>query len=72
MDYQEFESYNFYNSHAFNVFTGAESRSYRNHWHTYGEIILVGGGDSNIYRVNQSSYNLDEGDIVLIWPMEQH
>jgi len=72
MDYQKYESYNFYYSHAINVATGYEGRSYPNHWHTYGEIIRVGEGETNIYRVNQTNYSLDEGDFVFVWPMEQH
>ncbi len=72
MDYQEYETYGFYNSHAINVATGYEGRSYQNHWHTYGEIIRVGEGSPNIYRVNQTNYMLEEGDFVLVWPMEQH
>ncbi len=42
------------------------------HWHSYGEILLVGPGDTNIYKVNQTVYHLVEGDFVLIWPMEMH
>ena len=72
MDYQEYETYGFYNSHAINVATGYDGRNYRNHWHTYGEIIRVGEGSPNIYRVNQTNYMLEEGDFVLVWPMEQH
>ena len=72
MDYQQYETYHFYQSHAFNVATGMEGRSYRHHWHSYGEIIKTGPGDVNVYRVNQTTYNLEENDLVLIWPMEQH
>lgn len=72
MDYQQFETYHFYRSHAFNVATNIEGRSYKNHWHTYGEIIKVGSGDVNIYRVNQTTYHLSPDDLVLLWPMEQH
>ena len=42
------------------------------HWHSYGEILLVGGGETNIYKVNQNTYQLSEGDFVLVWPMEMH
>ena len=42
------------------------------HWHSYGEIMLVGPGDTNIYKVNQDTYKLVPGDFVLIWPMEMH
>lgn len=42
------------------------------HWHSYGEIMLVGPGDTNIYQINQTRYELAEGDFVLIWPMEMH
>ncbi len=72
MDYQKYETYRFYHSHAFNVATNIEGRSYRNHWHTYGEIIKVGSGEVNIYRINQNTYHLEPDDLVLVWPMEQH
>ena len=74
MDLGHFETYEFNNSRAFNLSTGYgyQGRSYRTHWHSYGEIILVGDGDDNIYRVNQNTYNLQKGDLVLIWPMEIH
>ena len=72
MNYFQYETYVFYHSHAFNVATGYEGRSYQNHWHTYGEIIRVGEGETNVYRVNQENYALDEGDFVFVWPMEQH
>ena len=52
--------------------TGYKARSYQMHWHSYGEIILVGPGKTNIFKVNQSTYNLVEGDFVLAWPMEMH
>ena len=74
MDLGHFETYEFNNSRAFNLSTGYgyQGRSYRTHWHSYGEIILVGEGDDNIYRVNQNTYSLQKGDLVLIWPMEIH
>lgn len=64
--------YEFINRSAFNMATGFKERSYQMHWHSYGEILLVGPGDTNIFRVNQNTYNLVEGDFVLIWPMETH
>ncbi len=72
MDYSKYEKYDFDDNSAFNMFTGAGDRSYKNHWHSYGEIILVGPGDTNIYKVNQKRYSLVEGDFVLVWPMEMH
>ena len=52
--------------------TGYKERRYQMHWHSYGEIIVVGPGETNIYKINQSTYNLEEGDFVLAWPMEMH
>ena len=52
--------------------TGFKKRSYQVHWHSYGEILLVGPGKTNIYKVNRNTYNLSEGDFVLAWPMETH
>ncbi len=72
MDYSRYENYEFINRSAINLSTGYKERSYQMHWHSYGEIILVGPGDTNIFRVNQNTYNLVEGDFVLIWPMETH
>lgn len=72
MDYSQYETLDFHSISAFNMSTGHKDRSYHLHWHAYGEIILVGPGDTNIFKVNQSSYNLSEGDFVLAWPMEMH
>lgn len=72
MDYSQYEIYDFDNISAFNLSTGYKERSYKMHWHSYGEILLVGPGETNIYKVNQKRYDLVEGDFVLIWPMEMH
>ena len=72
MDYSEYVVYDFGSKSAFNMSTGSKSRTYRNHWHSYGEILLVGPGNNNKFKVNKASYNLVEGDFVLIWPMEMH
>lgn len=72
MDLSKYETYEFDNSSAFNMATGYKERSYKMHWHSYGEIILVGPGETNIFKVNQDTYNLVEDDFVLIWPMESH
>lgn len=72
MDYSKYEIYDFDNTSAFNLSTGYKQRSYQMHWHSYGEILLVGPGKTNIYKVNKSTYNLVEGDFVLVWPMEMH
>ncbi len=72
MDYSKYEIYDFDNRSAFNMSTGHEERTYKLHWHSYGEIILVGPGSTNVYRVNQSNYDLVEDDFVLVWPMEMH
>lgn len=72
MDYSQYEIYDFDSISAFNMSTGYKPRSYQMHWHSYGEILLVGPGKTNIYKVNQNTYELCEGDFVLIWPMEMH
>ncbi len=72
MDYSQYEIYDFDNSSAFHMSTGYKERSYQMHWHSYGEILLVGPENPNIYKVNQNVYELVEGDFVLIWPMEMH
>ena len=72
MDYSTYEIYDFDKTSAFNMSTGYKERSYRMHWHSYGEIILVGPGKTNIYRVKQNTYELVQGDLVIIWPMEMH
>lgn len=72
MDYSHYETYDFDNVSAFNMSTGYKERSYQMHWHSYGEILLVGPGKTNIYKVGQDTYDLVEGDFVLIWPMEMH
>ncbi len=74
MDFSQFETYEFHRESAFNLSTGYSraERDYPVHWHSYGEIIRVGPGETNIYSVNQQTYHLVEGDFVLIWPMEMH
>ncbi len=72
MDYSKYETYDFDRMSAFNLSTGYKERSYQMHWHSYGEIILVGPGKTNKFKVNQNTYDLVEGDFVLIWPMEMH
>ena len=70
MDYSQYEDYGFERVSAFNLFTGYEGRSYQEHWHTYGEILLVGPGKTNIFMVNRETYETVEGDFLLIWPMD--
>ena len=72
MDYSKYESYGFDSFSAINMSTGWKERRYKVHWHSYGEVLLVGPGETNIYKVNQNTYDLVEGDIVLVWPMEMH
>ncbi len=72
MDYSNYETYGFDSVSAFNMSTGYKERSYQMHWHSYGEILLVGPGKTNIFKVNQETYDLIPGDFVLIWPMEMH
>ena len=72
MDPSQYETFPFQATHAFNLATGSEERSFPSHWHSFGEIILVGPGEKNIYKIGQKIYNLVEGDVVLIWPMEMH
>lgn len=72
MDYGQYETYPFDRVSAFNMSTNFKRTSYQKHWHSYGEILLVGPGDTHIYMINQRTYSLKEGDIVLVWPMEMH
>ena len=72
MDYSQYETYGFDRVSAFNLSTGYTERSYQAHWHSYGEILLVGPGKTNIFMVNQKTYELVEGDFLLAWPMEVH
>ena len=72
MDYSKYEKYDFDHVSAFNMSTGFKERSYQAHWHSYGEILLVGPGETNIYCVGKNTYELVPGDFVLVWPMEMH
>ena len=72
MDYSQYETYPFDRVSAFNMSTGFRRRTYQMHWHSYGEIIRVGPGKPNVFKVNQSIYELEDGDFVLAWPMEMH
>ena len=72
MDYSTYETYEFDGVSAFNMSTGHKSRSYKPHWHSYGEIILVGPAMPNIYSVGRNTYELVPDDLVIAWPMEMH
>ena len=72
MDYSNYEIYDFDHVSAFNMSTGFKERSYQAHWHSYGEILLVGPGRTNIYSVGKNTYKLVPDDLVLVWPMEMH
>lgn len=72
MDYSTYETYDFDHVSAFNMSTGYKARSYQAHWHSYGEILLVGPGKTNIYSVGKNVYELVPDDFVLVWPMEMH
>ena len=72
MDYRQYEMQGLHDVGAIDIFMGRQSRNYKRHWHSYGEIILVGPGDKNLFSVNQNTYDLVSGDFVLIWPREMH
>ena len=72
MDLSTYETYGFEHRSAFNMSTGSNRRSYQMHWHSYGEIMLVGSGETNIYTVGKNTYHLSPDDLVLVWPMEMH
>ena len=72
MDYSKYEIYGFDQVSAFNLSTGYKERRYPMHWHSYGEILLVGPGETNIYKVGKNTYKLVPDDLVLVWPMETH
>ena len=72
MNYSQYENYGFDRVSAFNLATGFKERSYQAHWHSYGEIVLVGPGKTNVFKVNQHKYDLAQGDFLLIWPREIH
>ncbi|MCR4655119.1 MAG: AraC family transcriptional regulator [Lachnospiraceae bacterium] len=72
MDYSTYEIYDFDHVSAFNMSTGYKERSYKMHWHSYGEILLVGPKGPNIYTVGRNTYELAPDDFVLVWPMEMH
>lgn len=72
MDSAGYEYFPFNKIKAVNIAGGSENRTFPSHRHAYGEIIAVGKGPKNIYRIDDRLYSLTEGDIVLIWPMETH
>ncbi|MBR3106900.1 MAG: helix-turn-helix transcriptional regulator, partial [Clostridia bacterium] len=72
MNYSQYENYGFERFSAFNLSTGHAGRSYQAHWHSYGEILLAGPGETNVFQINRDTYKLTEGDFLLIWPMEMH
>ena len=72
MDTSGYESFSFKNSRAINVADGSSERVFPPHRHAYGEIIVVGSGSKNLYKINDTLYSMEQGDILLIWPMELH
>ncbi len=72
MDYSNYEIYDFDRVSAFHMTTGYKQRNYPMHWHSYGEILLVGPEGPNIYKVGKNTYQLIPDDLVLVWPMEMH
>lgn len=72
MDFSQYEMQGLHDVGAINIFMGNQGRNYKRHWHSYGEIILVGPGDRHIFMVNQNTYDLVTGDFVLVWPREMH
>ena len=66
MDYSNYETYGFDHVSAFNMSTGFKERSYQAHWHSYGEILMVAPGRTNIYCVGKNTYELVPDDIVLV------
>lgn len=53
MDYSKYEVCDFDHVSAFNMSTGYKERSYQAHWHSYGEILPVGPGRTNISSFNR-------------------
>lgn len=72
MDYSKFEIYGFESTSNFNLSYGHKGRGYQPHWHSYGELILIEAGDTNIYKVGKNTYDLKPGDFIIVWPMEMH
>ena len=68
----QIEFFTFNNTRSINLATGSSERDFPSHRHAYGEIIVVGSGAKNVYRIDDTLYTLTEGDIALIWPMENH
>ena len=72
MDLKQYEAFRFQNRNVINIADRMPEHSFPAHWHFYGEIILVGKGDKNLYMINETRYTAVEGDILLVWPMEIH
>lgn len=72
MDYSKFEIYDFESTSNFYLSYGHKGRGYQYHWHSYGELILIEAGDTNIYKVGKNTYDLKPGDFLIVWPMEMH
>ena len=72
MDVREYEYFSFRNSRSINVASPVEDRTFPAHRHSYGEILVVGEGEKNIFKINDKMYSLTKGDVILVWPMELH
>lgn len=54
-----------------NISSSNTPSAYPMHWHTQAEFILA-REDNCHYSINGTHYELDAGDVLLIWPAELH
>lgn len=66
-----FENSQFNYNYSVNTSHDNSPTSFPQHWHTFGEIILARKSGVHI-QVQGKDYNLQENDILFIWPGELH
>lgn len=66
------ENVKFVNDYEVNITVSKDSPMvFPAHWHTYAEFVLA-LEDHCIYTINGNLYEINKGDLLLIWPTEVH
>lgn len=53
------------------ISTRLEHTAFPEHWHLFAELLLS-SADQSIYNVRGVNYEINQGDILIIWPTELH
>lgn len=68
---EKHENNSFPNDYEVNIANENTPTVFPAHWHTYVEFVLA-TKDNCVYIINGTSYHMNAGDLLLIWPFEIH